>query len=361
MDAITEINASSGSLPIVSLRKLFSGLPDLERGLVRIYFGKVTSSQEILKILQSFKRVGECFGSTEDGSEGEEADDRMEGCVDSILLKKIVRALPRIRSKVNEYLNELDIDKAREGELDEMFKPSDKLESLQVRIYSFSRRFKLTGFFIFYQDAKDCLSAVETEMNEELKLARQFLKKPKLEFMKVAQDEFLLNLTIVESKKIGIPDNWLKVNSTKSCYRYRTPGIQKKMQEIEQAREHLANEAKLAFKNYLAFISESYEDLRAAINFVATADCLYSLASLAQAPGYCRPVIVSEAGRLDIVNGRSPIVEVLLTDPYVPNSISMGGDSTRQMLLTGLNMGGKSTFSKAVALIALLAQIGSYW
>lgn len=78
-------------------------------------------------------------------------------------------------------------------------------------------------------------------MQEELDAVRLLLKKPKLEFIKVAQEEFLIDLKITEAKKLPIPDNWLKVSSTRATYRFRSPGMQKKMQEIEQARETLAS------------------------------------------------------------------------------------------------------------------------
>lgn len=90
-------------------------------------------------------------------------------------------------------------------------------------------------------------------------------------------------------------------------------------------------------------VAESYDDFRAVITSLATADCLFSLATAATAPGYCRPTIVPAPGVLEITQGRHPMVEVHLSAPFVPNDVAFGGDDgMRQMLLTGLNMGGAS-------------------
>ncbi|KAL8292983.1 hypothetical protein RQP46_000677 [Phenoliferia psychrophenolica] len=329
-EAIAEILANSGKAAIVRLRELFRGLPDLERGLVRLHFGKATPL-ELVKVLQGFQRVAGVL-SGPDSADG----------VSSSLLKSIVRTLPCC-DVVEAFLDELNTGEAREGAKSDLFKEAPDSEELEA-----------------LQDAKDCLVAVEYEMTEELAACRKLLKKPGLEFVKIAQEEFLIEVRIKESAKV-VPDSWVKINSTKAVYRYRSPAGQKKLAEIEQARERVTVEADLAFRQFLSRVADSYEIFRAAIASLATADCLFSLALAATAPGYCRPSIVPEPGVLEIVQGRHPMVEVHLSAPFVPNDVSFGGDDgQRQMILTGLNMGGKSSLSRSVALIALMAQIGSY-
>ncbi|KAK4917989.1 Mismatch repair protein msh3, partial [Elasticomyces elasticus] len=80
---------------------------------------------------------------------------------------------------------------------------------------------------------------------------------------------------------------------------------------------------------------------------------------IAQQPGYVKPVFTEEAG-LHIEQGRHPMVEQLLTDAYVPNDTKLQHDETRALLVTGPNMGGKSSYVRQVALIAIMGQIGSY-
>lgn len=107
-------------------------------------------------------------------------------------------------------------------------------------------------------------------------------------------------------------------------------------------------------------VAEEYDNLRYVVLQVATADVLFALASVALTDGYCLPKFVDEPGMVDVTNGRHPILETLQTTPVVPNSIKMGGGEPRQIVLTGLNMGGKSSLSRMVALIVLMAQLGGY-
>ena len=92
---------------------------------------------------------------------------------------------------------------------------------------------------------------------------------------------------------------------------------------------------------------------------LATLDCLISLATIASQPGYSKPEYTDEAC-IQVEQGRHPMVEQLLLDSYVPNDINMETDQTRALLVTGPNMGGKSSYVRQVALIAIMGQIGSY-
>ncbi|XP_021111368.1 DNA mismatch repair protein Msh3 isoform X6 [Heterocephalus glaber] len=106
---------------------------------------------------------------------------------------------------------------------------------------------------------------------------------------------------------------------------------------------------------------EHYHSLCKAVRHLATIDCIFSLAKVAKQGDYCRPM-VKEERKIIIKNGRHPVIDVLLgeQDQYVPNSTRLSEDSERVMIVTGPNMGGKSSYIKQVALITLMAQVGSY-
>jgi len=119
-------------------------------------------------------------------------------------------------------------------------------------------------------------------------------------------------------------------------------------------------ESNKAFASFLEEIARKYYSvLRDTVNKLATADCLLSLALVALQDNYVRPSFTND-DTLDIVDGRHPMAEVLRSDPFVPNSIQMGGGQPRSKIITGPNMGGKSCCVRMVALIAIMAQIGSY-
>lgn len=102
-----------------------------------------------------------------------------------------------------------------------------------------------------------------------------------------------------------------------------------------------------------------YAALRNTVNKLATVDCLFSLAEVAAQDGYIKPTFV-EGDVLEIVDGRHPMIELLREDPFLPNSICIAGSDTKTKIITGPNMGGKSSTVRMVALITLMAQIGSY-
>lgn len=149
-------------------------------------------------------------------------------------------------------------------------------------------------------------------------------------------------------------------SSTKYCRRYHTPEVKRLIQERARYKESLTAEASKAYSAFLDEIAQShYSLLRDTINKLAVADCLLSLAHIGLQDGYVRPELTDEDS-LDIIDGRHPMVEALRSDPFVPNSISMGGESARSVIMTGPNMGGKSSAVRMVALIAIMAHIGSY-
>jgi len=99
-------------------------------------------------------------------------------------------------------------------------------------------------------------------------------------------------------------------------------------------------EANKAFRSFLKHISQNYYSiLRDAVNNIAAADCLLSLAQVALQANYVRPQFTDD-DRLEIIDGRHPMVEAYSNEPYVPNSISMGGTDPICKIITGPNMGG---------------------
>jgi DNA mismatch repair protein MSH3 len=156
-----------------------------------------------------------------------------------------------------------------------------------------------------------------------------------------------------------VPASWQQVSATKATLRFHTPEVKRMLQERDQYKESLAAACDSAFKRLLDDISSKYQELRDCVHSLATLDALLSLATLANQPGYVKPTFV-DTTELDIVGGRHPMVEQLLLDAYVPNDLHLSQTSTRALLVTGPNMGGKSSYVRSAALIAIMGQIGSY-
>ena len=249
MSLIANVNMPhSTSYLIGKLRGLLQGLPDLERGLARIHYGK-SSPEEVVRILMAFQRIADEYPNLP-----KDLTQSPYG-FQSPMINEVFYALPKIKPIVQAFLKELDIAKAREGSKAEMYLVGFEPENLT--------------------DCKDVLMAVESELSQHLLDCRKILKKPAAEYITVAQDEYLLEIRISESKVV--PVDWIRINGTKSVYRYRSPEMQRLMEEKGQAEERLATAADAAFLHFLAAISAKYELFRDVVLKLATIDCTLSL------------------------------------------------------------------------------------
>jgi DNA mismatch repair protein MSH3 len=143
--------------------------------------------------------------------------------------------------------------------------------------------------------------------------------------------------------------------------RYYTPAVKERLALREQFRETRDASANKAFLSFLEDIAHNqYAILRDTVNKLATIDCLLSLALVAMRNNYVKPQFTAEQDVLEIFDGRHPMVEALRADPFVPNSVVLGDCEPRSKIITGPNMGGKSSAVRMIALITIMAQIGSY-
>ncbi|MBE9608707.1 DNA mismatch repair protein MutS [Chitinilyticum litopenaei] len=153
-----------------------------------------------------------------------------------------------------------------------------------------------------------------------------------------------------------VPAHYRRRQTMKNAERYITPELKEFEDKALSAQERALALEKLLFEALLDTLQPQIAALRLAAQAVATADVLASLARHARDYRYVAPEFVDEVV-LDIRAGRHPVVEAQIDD-FIPNSAQLG--TTRKLLLiTGPNMGGKSTFMRQTALIVLLAHIGS--
>ncbi|NWI21251.1 MSH3 protein, partial [Crypturellus soui] len=169
-------------------------------------------------------------------------------------------------------------------------------------------------------------------------------------------------IEVKNSLKSSVPSTWVMISSTKAVSRFHSPFIIENYRHLNQLREQLVLDCNAEWLNFLDHFSEHYHPVSKAIGHLATIDCLFSLAQVAKQGDYCRPVVQDTRREIIIKNGRHPVIDVLLgeQDQYVPNTTNLSGDGERVMIITGPNMGGKSSYIKQVALITVMAQIGSF-
>jgi DNA mismatch repair protein MutS len=170
---------------------------------------------------------------------------------------------------------------------------------------------------------------------------------------------FYIEVTHTHSDKI--PDDYRRRQTLKNAERYITPELKAFEEKALSAQERALQREKFLYDALLDALAPYVNHLQQVALSVAELDVLAAFAERAFALDYVMPVFTSEA-LIEIKAGRHPVVEKQVDD-FIPNDLRLGagGSATRQMLIvTGPNMGGKSTYMRQVALIALLAHCGSF-
>ncbi|XP_040584824.1 DNA mismatch repair protein Msh3 [Mesocricetus auratus] len=328
LDAISDVLHSESSV-FEQIENHLRKLPDIERGLCSIYHKKC-STQEFFLIVKSLSHLK---------SELQALIPAVSSHIQSDLLRTLLLETPALLSPVEHYLKILNEQAAKVGDKTELFKDLSDFPLIKKR--------------------KDEIQEVTQNIQMHLQELRKILNRPSLQYVTVSGQEFMIE--IKNSAVSCIPADWVKVGSTKAVSRFHPPFIVENYRRLNQLREQLVLDCNAEWLHFLENFGEHYHTLCKAVNHLATVDCISSLAKVAKQGNYCRPTLQEEK-KIIIKNGRHPMIDVLLgeQDQFVPNSTSLSQDSERVMIITGPNMGGKSSYIKQVALVAIMAQIGSY-
>jgi DNA mismatch repair protein MutS len=164
-------------------------------------------------------------------------------------------------------------------------------------------------------------------------------------------------IEVTHAQAVKVPDDYRRRQTLKNAERYITPELKTFEDKALSAQERALAREKLLYEKLLADLAPAIAALQAAAAALATADVLAALADRAEALRLVRPRFTAEPG-IDISGGRHLVVERQVTD-FVPNDVVMG-KGRRLLVVTGPNMGGKSTYMRQTAVIALLAYCGSF-
>ncbi len=166
-------------------------------------------------------------------------------------------------------------------------------------------------------------------------------------------------IEITHANRGSVPDDYIRKQTLVNAERYITPELKEKEAAILNAHQRSFQLEYELFSHLRSKAAQLSEQIRAAAGLVGQADALLSLARVAASNRYVRPV-VNQSSSLVICQGRHPVVEQLLpAGSFVANDLSLD-EANQVMVLTGPNMAGKSTYMRQIALIVILAQMGSY-
>ena len=213
-----------------------------------------------------------------------------------------------------------------------------------------------------YDEEIDTLKKATTEgktwiVNLEAKEREETgIKGLKVGFNKV----FGYFIEVTKSNLSMVPDRYIRKQTLTNCERYVTEELKNLENQILGAEEKVINLEYKAFTEIREKIEHQIQRIQKTSAIVATLDVLVSFATVAEDMNYVKPE-VDESGIIDIKDGRHPVIEKMCSaGEFVPNDTYLDKNDNRLAIITGPNMAGKSTYMRQVALITLMAQIGSY-
>ncbi|EFA84229.1 DNA mismatch repair protein [Heterostelium album PN500] len=330
-DAVNELITSTKTTSHNLISTFLKGsIPDLQRNLSKIYYQSQCLPKDFLSTMKSFQKLDQLFKEVSGLKE-----------LKSKLLNDIFtneQSNTKFNERLQFYLSSIDHTAASKDEKENLWSHSN--------------------IYPLIVETQEKIKTVQEELSDHLRKIRKDLGKPTLEYLHQPKNnlEYLIELPINFK---SVPKDWLKVNATQKLARYHVPAVVTTLKLLQQNRELLTIRAKESWLDFLSKFSEDYSLFSNVISKLANLDCLYSLSVVGKQAGYVRPEFTENSG-IEIVNGRHPIVEHLLQgEQYVPNSVRLSPDAERAMIITGPNMGGKSSFIRQTSLIVIMAQIGS--
>ena len=201
------------------------------------------------------------------------------------------------------------------------------------------------------REAQDYIASLEKTERE-----RTGIKSLKVGYNKV----FGYYIEISRSNLSQAPEEYIRRQTLVNAERFITPQMKEYESLILNAQERIAELESSLFRQVCKQIADAAGPIMTVARAVAQVDAFASLAEVAERQGYVRPVL-NEGDSISIVQGRHPVVErTIEAGKFVPNDIRLSTRDEQVIMLTGPNMAGKSTFIRQVAVITLMAQIGSF-
>mmetsp|Transcript_28787 Transcript_28787/g.86393 ORF Transcript_28787/g.86393 Transcript_28787/m.86393 type:complete len:1227 (-) Transcript_28787:2817-6497(-) len=318
-----------------TLRDLLRRLPDLERSVSLIHVGTCKVKQ-FIETIDAFEMVWRVFHS--------ELQPRLES-LESPALKRLLtigNRLPQLREHLEFFGQAFDRDAARETGVIEPAR----------------------GMVAEFDDNADDIDRIETELDQLIRQYRRDFGLPKLQFYHpgVSKEQYQIAVPVDKVKRV--PESWRYLSAVKSFKRYWSPEVESLQDPLAMAKETKRQLLRDSLSTFLAKFDEASGVWSAVTQCLAELDCLLSLAAAKEVMGepMCKPTIVDDGSPvLSVKELRHPCLEHSgAVQDYIPNDTHLGGDSATAVVLTGPNMGGKSTLLRQTCIAVIMAQLGAH-
>ena len=213
-----------------------------------------------------------------------------------------------------------------------------------------------------FDEEIDKLKTAQTEgKNWLVKLEAEEKEKTGIKNLKIGFNKvFGYYLEVTKSYLNQVPERYIRKQTLTNAERYITEELKNLENQILGAEERVVNLEYEAFIQIRGEIAKNVKRLQTTSEVISTLDVLTSFAQVAEDMNYCKPNVNND-GTLNIKNGRHPVIEKILgAGEFVENDTYLDNNENRLAIITGPNMAGKSTYMRQVALITLMAQVGSF-
>lgn len=167
-------------------------------------------------------------------------------------------------------------------------------------------------------------------------------------------------IEVSNSFKDKVPPEYIRKQTLTTGERYITEELKMLEERVLTSAERALYIENQIYAEIMQLLSSKIDELQTIASALALLDCLVSLATVAKERRYTRPKVVESGNPLTITDGRHPVVEVISKERFVPNDTLLDNGDNRCAVITGPNMAGKSTYMRQIALIVLMAHIGSF-
>lgn len=325
---------------------------------VEVFFDSTVARQGVAEILSGVKDIGRLAGKISNGNLTPR---------DCIALLNSLEVLPALTFRLSglqvEYVKDVENRLGDFADICKLLKASIYDAAAEGTSYNENKknsavRYIKEGFNPELDElrkmsghSKEAILEIETRERE-----RTGIKTLKIGYNRV----FGYFIEVTNSFKDKVPYDFIRKQTLANAERYVTEELKLLEEKILTAEERAAQlDAKL-YADVKAELTLRVQDLQKTAEAISELDVIVSLATVARENNYVKPVILSENGKLNIVDGRHPVVEAVSRQRFIPNDCILDSGENRTMIITGPNMAGKSTYMRQVALITLMAHIGSF-
>jgi DNA mismatch repair protein MutS len=319
LSAVTDLHSSH--IMRDKLRGLLKEISDLERLAGRINLGSATP-RDLNAILRSLSQVPAIR-------------ELLSGAQSSLLqiLCESTDELPQIRALIARAINDDPPAKVSDGDtICQGYSPElDELRSIS-------------------RNAKQTIATLEATERTQSGIGNLRIRY---------NGVFGYYIEVSKANAVRVPANYERRQTLANAERFTTPELKDWEKKVLGAEERILQLEAELFGVVCHQVAAETKRIQATARALASMDALTSLAETAVRRRYVRP-LMHDADEIEIVHGRHPVIDVFNEEPFVPNSLYMNNSTDRLLIITGPNMGGKSTVLRQTAIISILAQMGGF-